>query len=1134
MSVSVSDGLDLALSKIRPHTTSSLEHQKTPATLSPTAYFAALLTTLDGTLQKDSSLALELYLLALIAPFVSPPVIRGNLDTILSLTSPLFPSLMAHAPPLRSQIGLYGSIIKSLDRSSWKFRLCLDSRPKVRKRAGEAVKDVLSSPPAPLIRHPYSDRVAEWVKSTLADVSANPVARSKHNRSNMEAAEVALHLLSFLRLVIVQLPPSSHSVIVTLLLTLPRLGNHYLSQCVYSILSDLLSATIKGDDLNVVSEVPQILKADANPQASAGELGKVWKAVWVFLESSDAIVRKASCRSLALLAECFTPEFIIPAMQEHSQPEPKSALGKVVSQAEKAFESLAFARSMSELLSTISVLIANLRYRDEPAGPTAAEVLLLPKSFEHKEAADKVLSQAMATMGPAVLLNALPLNLEPTDRQSGREPRAFLLPLLAQPHPSPLGHFVSYFVPLSERMFNLQQKAESEGRHSEAKVWKVLIAQVWAGLPGYCWSKADTQEVSQALVENSITILALKILVDSNVIITSQDQSLLEKLPPGVRADNISQEQAAKNVDFLRNQAESWLAVLFNMFGSADRDTRGMVGEVIAPWLSIAGDSAITQAYHKVSDLFEQNLKKNQFGRGLTDTGNVVAMAQDLLVFILPYLSTQDAIGLFDMIMSKDVLVNQDNGIQKRGYRILARLIEGGKLSLDVESTIRRLDELSDGLSPAAKKDRLQLYANLMPSIPTSALHIIPSLIPEAVLGTKEPSEKARSAAFELIITMGKKMAEGGIVKRDLVDGMEGDGADEAKANLEEYITMIAAGLAGATPHMISATVTAISRLVFEFKDIVKSTLGFIKLAVHTLSEDLIRPQLRQLVPALLVWAHDHKNHFKTKVQHIFERMIRRFGFQDVHSCSNDEEAAKVLLNIKKRKDRAKRKKSFASGDANEEPSRPTTGDAFEDVLYASESELGDSDKSDEEVAGTTRKRKTETFATRLRLDDDEPMDLLSGAASRVTSAKSSRRSKHRQDTSHFKTDEETGKMIIDDSDLEAGGAAEEDVAGTAYQEAITSVDGFTRRPGGRVKFNKDTKKRRREDVIDDDVEMGETEPARTGKKRSEVKPGHEFKAKAGGDLKRKGGVDPYAYVSLKQAAKKSSRRNRLGVAGKR
>jgi ribosomal RNA-processing protein 12 len=64
----------------------------------------------------------------------------------------------------------------------------------------------------------------------------------------------------------------------------------------------------------------------------------------------------------------------------------------------------------------------------------------------------------------------------------------------------------------------------------------------------------------------------------------------------------------------------------------------------------------------------------------------------------------------------------------------------------------------------------------VLPSIPPSALHIIPLLIPEAVLGTKEPSEKARGAAFELIIAMGKKMAGGGVVKRNLVDGMDEDG----------------------------------------------------------------------------------------------------------------------------------------------------------------------------------------------------------------------------------------------------------------------------------------------------------------------------------------------------------------------
>jgi len=56
-------------------------------------------------------------------------------------------------------------------------------------------------------------------------------------------------------------------------------------------------------------------------------------------------------------------------------------------------------------------------------------------------------------------------------------------------------------------------------------------------------------------------------------------------------------------------------------------------------------------------------------------------------------------------------------------------------------------------------------------------------------------------------------------------------------------------------------------------------------------------------------------------------------------------------------------------------------------VLYGSESDLSDSDDNDDdEVAVTTGKRNAGDFASRLRLDDDEPMDLLSGVASRITS----------------------------------------------------------------------------------------------------------------------------------------------------
>lgn len=39
-------------------------------------------------------------------------------------------------------------------------------------------------------------------------------------------------------------------------------------------------------------------------------------------------------------------------------------------------------------------------------------------------------------------------------------------------------------------------------------------------------------------------------------------------------------------------------------------------------------------------------------------------------------------------------------------------------------------------------------------------------------------------------------------------------------ASAEEYITMVGAGLTGTTPHMISASINALSRLLFEFKGV--------------------------------------------------------------------------------------------------------------------------------------------------------------------------------------------------------------------------------------------------------------------------------------------------------------------------
>jgi hypothetical protein len=81
----------------------------------------------------------------------------------------------------------------------------------------------------------------------------------------------------------------------------------------------------------------------------------------------------------------------------------------------------------------------------------------------------------------------------------------------------------------------------------------------------------------------------------------------------------------------------------------------------------------------------------------------------------------------------------------------------------------------------------------------------------------------------------------------------------------------------------------------------------------------------------------------------------------------------------------------------------------------------------------------------------------------------------------------------------------DDEIAGAAYREQMTSIDGFTRTPNGQVKFHKNTKKRRADEANadqvyggDGDIEMGDGEAEKKKAKKSQQKVplGQEFKAK--------------------------------------
>ena len=77
-------------------------------------------------------------------------------------------------------------------------------------------------------------------------------------------------------------------------------------------------------------------------------------------------------------------------------------------------------------------------------------------------------------------------------------------------------------------------------------------------------------------------------MVDSNLSLASEGGASEKSpsRPPNV--GHISRSAAQENVAFLKTQVDSWLAVLFNVFGTVERDDREKVGAVIRAWAGIA------------------------------------------------------------------------------------------------------------------------------------------------------------------------------------------------------------------------------------------------------------------------------------------------------------------------------------------------------------------------------------------------------------------------------------------------------------------------------------------------------------------------------------------------------------------
>lgn len=514
----------------------------------------------------------------------------------------------------------------------------------------------------------------------------------------------------------------------------------------------------------------------------------------------------------------------------------------------------------------------------------------------------------------------------------------------------------------------------------------------------------------------------------------------------------------------------------------------------------------------------------------------------DLIITLSIYLPQPTFPHLYTLT-SRILPLTSDPQLQKKAYKLLSSLATSPNGALALRTGNQDLQSIllssASSTSPPARRDRLLALAATITYLPQTDLHFIPSVLSEVVIAAKEVNEKARTAAFDLLVLMGRKMGEGGTIEQAKIPHMD-PSAPTAEASLEEFFTMMSAGLVGSSPHVVSASITALTRVLYEFhselksnviedlvstldlfltsnnREIVRSCLGFTKVAIVTLPEATVRPRLASLVPGLMSWSKEHKSRFRAKVKHILERAVRRFGYEAVERCC-PEDGKKLISNIRKSKERKKRKRTEAreageemEEEAEEKRRKGRFESEYDAAIYGSEDEdssLASSDDDDDGNNVSQASRKGRNAArkaneggkgTYIVEDPDEPLDLLDRSAlGRITTRKpvqfkSQGKRKAKVDLDGklvFGTgdgkdeDGDDDAMAVDDT---KGAGVEEPGDGTlegginAYVEAIRGRDAVQRGRGGRLKFSN---KRQRGGGQGDEMDVDGEEKEKGGRR---------------------------------------------------
>lgn len=585
---------------------------------------------------------------------------------------------------------------------------------------------------------------------------------------------------------------------------------------------------------------------------------------------------------------------------------------------------------------------------------------LADNEFSYKKQLHECLGSALAAMGPEKFLGLLPLNL---DSENIADANVWQLPILKHYIVGAEMHFFSqYILGMAKHLKHKSLKLEREGHIFSSRSAEGFVYSLWSLFPSFCNYPVDTstsfKEIHDVLCNTLLQKPELHGVICTGLqLLIQQNKSAFEEridIPDEELSFHVRKAKeyyttivAEENLNCLRT-ASKLLSVLCEIFLKSPKDNGGCLQSTIHLFASISTRKTVKNLFRKyMMELLEETKKvlivresneaSSMHVDNLPDKASIThrrARRLDLAVLLLPGLVEEEIDVLYNAI--KHALQDEEGLMQKKAYKILSLILmeSEGFLSKKLDELLQLIIMATSSCHFSAKRHRLDCLYFLIVHIsketsPDQRMReFISAFLTEILLALKEANKKTRNKAYDLLVEIGRAC------------GDEERGGRTEK--LHQLFNMVAGGMVSETPHMVSASIKGLARLVYEFSDlisaaykllpssflllqrrnreIVKANLGLIKVLAAKSKADGLETHLKGIVEGLLKWKDETKNHFKAKIKSLIEMLVRKCGIEAVKAVM-PEEHLKLLKNIRKIKER-KEKKSKSQADTNSLHSR--------------------------------------------------------------------------------------------------------------------------------------------------------------------------------------------------------------------